>query len=199
MKSINFSDLIYVKDNCLSEDFCNHLIKKFESDHRKKEGIIINGEIDKKYKDTTDLMISSLDDWKDEDNVIFNSSKELLQEYNNYCRKIFPELFFYSSNWNYCDNGYQIQRYTSNQKYDWHHDYNIETNFGGRMVTTIWYLNTLKNSGFTEFLDGTKVYPKIGRSVMFPATWNYLHKGHPPKKETKYIIVSVLYGKPNNI
>ena len=32
-------DFIYVKDNSLTKDFCIHVIKKFDEDPRKKDGV----------------------------------------------------------------------------------------------------------------------------------------------------------------
>jgi hypothetical protein len=193
---VKFSDLIYVKDNVLSENFCEHLIDKFERDDRKKAGVIMGMDVEKEYKNTTDLHLSSMSDWKEEDIILFESSSKLLLEYDSYCKKIFPDLFFYSANWKYCDNGYQIQRYDETQEYKWHQDYHID-HLGGRMVTTIWYLNTVNSGGTTEFIDGTKIQAKIGRCVLFPATWNYVHRGTKPISGKKYIVISLLCGIPN--
>ena len=33
-------DFIYVKDNSLTKDFCEHVIKKFDNDPRKKDGVV---------------------------------------------------------------------------------------------------------------------------------------------------------------
>lgn len=193
---MKFSDLIYVKDNVLSQNFCIHLIDKFEQDNRKKDGTIMGRDVEKEYKNTTDLHISSLNDWKEEDSLLYDCSAKLLLEYNSHCKNIFPDLFFYSVNWKYSDNGYQIQKYDETQEYKWHQDYHID-HLGGRMVTTIWYLNTVEFGGNTEFIDGTKIQAKQGRCVLFPATWNYVHRGTKPKCGEKYIIVSLLCGFPN--
>ena len=198
MKNVKISDLIYVKDNALSEDFCAHLIEKYEKDNRKHPGIVERGGLDTSYKNCTDLHISSLDDWKKEDETFFDCSSQLLNEYNEYCSNLFPSLFFYSGNWTYSDNGYQIQRYVPGEYYNWHHDFDVNQNMGSRMVTTLWYLNTLDNEGFTEFLDGTKVEPKCGRAILYPSSWDFVHRGISPVKNTKYIAVSVLYGNPSS-
>ena len=51
--------------------------------------------------------------------------------------------------------------------------------------------------GETHFpLFETKVKPKIGRLLIFPPTWNYLHQGLPPqppsKRGAKYFIMTHL-------
>jgi hypothetical protein len=196
MKKVKISDLIYIKDDVLSVDFCNHLIDKYEQDERKKPGVVSRGGLDVSYKNCTDLFISNLDNWKEDDQILFNCSSQLLKEYNEYCSNLFPSLFFYSGNWNYSDNGYQIQRYVPGEYYNWHHDFDIDFNKGSRMVTILWYLNTLKNEGFTEFLDGTKIEPRCGRVILYPSSWDFVHRGISPSKSKKYIVVSVLYGYP---
>ena len=65
-----------------------------------------------------------------------------------------------------------------------------------RVYTYIWYLNTIKkkDGGYTQFIDGTKMQPKAGRLVMFPALWPYLHRAFPPKVR-KYICTGWIYAK----
>jgi len=62
-----------------------------------------------------------------------------------------------------------------------------------RVLTFIWYLNDIEEDGYTEFMDGTKVQPKTGRFCLFPATWEYHHRGYPPKSQTKYICTGWLH------
>jgi hypothetical protein len=95
------------------------------------------------------------------------------------------------------DSGYQIQRTNPNSGYSWHSDFNtikseIENN-GVRMLTFIWYLNDIVEDGYTEFIDGTKIQPKTGRMVIFPACWTFFHRGYPPKSEIKYIATGWLH------
>ena len=56
-----------------------------------------------------------------------------------------------------------------------------------RKLTFIWYLNDIKDGGYTEFIDGTKIKPEVGKLVIFPASWEFLHRGVPPKSEDKYL------------
>ena len=56
-----------------------------------------------------------------------------------------------------------------------------------RLLTIIWYLNDIHEDGYTEFYSGLKVQPEEGKIMMFPALWPYVHRGFPPKSETKYI------------
>ena len=50
-----------------------------------------------------------------------------------------------------------------------------------RLLILMVYLNDDFNGGETEFpIFGDKIKPKKGRILIFPPTWNYLHKGNPP-------------------
>ena len=72
----NLSDFIHVEYNTLSEEFCNRIIGKFETDNRKQQGKLGSGKnsvVNVDIKDSIDLMISGLEDWRDEDEVLFNS------------------------------------------------------------------------------------------------------------------------------
>ena len=54
------------------------------------------------------------------------------------------------------------------------------------------YLNDVEEGGETEFLHFSKrVKPKIGRIVIWPAAFPYLHRGNPPLSgDGKYILTS---------
>ena len=80
------------------------------------------------------------------------------------------------------DTGYQIQKTQPGDYYIWHHDQTTS-----RLVTFIWYLNDVKDDGYTEFIDGTRIQPEAGKLIIFPATWDFLHRGVSPKTEIKYI------------
>ena len=66
-----------------------------------------------------------------------------------------------------------------------------------RFLAMMIYLNDDFEDGETHFpLFETKVKPKIGRLLIFPPTWNYLHQGLPPqppsKRKAKYFIMTHL-------
>ena len=93
------------------------------------------------------------------------------------------------------DGGYKLQRYEPNGFYHWHNDFVIDKR-GSRVYVFMWYLNTLrkKDGGYTEFLDGTKLQPKCGSLVIFPATWTYVHRGYPPQVR-KYLCNGWIYNQ----
>lgn len=197
--SFQYSKFIYCVDDALSEHFCRTCIEKFEIDERKYEGHIGSGYINKEVKDSTDLQISSLSDWKYEDDVFCKTLSEHLKIYVNsdiIKERTDKDTIEILQN-EMQDSGYQIQRTNPNSGYSWHSDFNIFKseieNNGVRMLTFIWYLNDIVEDGYTEFIDGTKIQPKTGRMIIFPACWTFFHRGYPPKSEVKYIATGWLH------
>ena len=191
------SDFIWIKEKSLSKSFCEKLINKFEkSPDEQYDGRIGTGQINENIKQTKDLTISDKDGWKKEDKVLFKALRDGISEYYMMCDKIDTSLMPSSSFFKFHDTGYQLQRYEPGGFYEWHNDWTM-VDGGSRVYTYIWYLNTLKKKqeGYTQFIDGTKVQPKVGRLVIFPATWTYLHRAFPPKVR-KYICTGWIYGKP---
>tara|TARA_B100000131_G_scaffold192020_1_gene184568 strand:- start:236 stop:826 length:591 start_codon:yes stop_codon:yes gene_type:complete len=185
-----FSDFVYFIDDVLTESFCKQVIDKFETDERQEDGIFrINGQnkLIPELKKCKEIYISEKSDWKDEDDVFYNSLSKNLESYYDYCRQYFSGLFNYNTN----DSGYNIKKYNADDDYyHWHHD-------GGdkRHILCIWYLNDNFEDGETELIDGTKIQPKTGRLVFIPATWNYIHRGIQPKNGNKYIVTTWIQSK----
>jgi Rps23 Pro-64 3,4-dihydroxylase Tpa1-like proline 4-hydroxylase len=184
--------LIWTKNKVLSSEFCKHTINKFENDERKHEGLIGLERRTSSIKKSVDLNISYYLDWKDEDSIFYQSLKENIVEYIEYCNKYnnyFPNAYVSCSmRENRKDTGYQIQRTKPGEYYDWHNDGLVENNFS-RIFTYIWYLNDISQEGYTEFSNGIKVQPEQGKILIFPSTWTYVHRGVSPKFETKYISI----------
>mgnify|MGYP001248883894 FL=1 len=203
-------DFIWVKENSLSEDFCKHVIEKFDNDSRKRDGIIgkEDARVDKSIKDTKDLNISFCDDWKEEDTTLFNALAEGLDGYNEYLCEInegiagTPNPKLWQN-----DTGYKVQKYEPGGSYHWHHDWSMTGGYqsgvltkdpvASRIFTFMWYLNTIekKDDGYTEFADGTRIQPECGKIMIFPATWTYLHRGYPPRVK-KYVCNGWIHARP---
>ena len=131
-------------------------------------------------KRSSDLSITELEDWKSYDQAFFRCLNTQLKKYIRFL----PEEYVKYSALNELgnDTGYQIQRTQPGDYYIWHHDQTTT-----RLVTFIWYLNDVKDGGYTEFIDGTRIQPEAGKLIIFPATWDFLHRGVSPKTETKYL------------
>lgn len=193
--------LIWVKKNELSSDFCVNTIDKFEGDDRKFQGLVgHNNSAIVDVKKSTDLCISGLEEWKNEDKVFFHSIDRCLSEYYEQCNQYgpyFPKSLAWASrcqNVDPQDSGYQIQRTYPGEYYHWHSDAMMVNNTM-RILTFIWYLNDIKYDGYTEFTNGMKIHPEQGKILIFPAEWSYIHRGFPPKSETKYICTGWVHTK----
>ena len=196
-------DFIYLKENSLSKDFCEHVIQKFDDDPRKKDGVVGSEgvKVDKNLKDTVDIHISSTVGWEKEDDIFFAALRVGLREYSDYlselndgCCQSFP-----NPNFNTSDTGYKVQMYKPGGTYHWHHDWSMSVEpVASRIFTFMWYLNTIEeqDEGYTEFADGTKIQPVEGRLIFFPATWTFLHRGYPPKVN-KYLCNGWMHSHPN--
>jgi hypothetical protein len=184
--------LIWTKKNALEKSFCKNVIDKFEKDPNKHEGMVGRQTVDTTLKVSTDLAISGFDNWKEYDSVFFKSLNIGLEEYKTYLKSINSEML---SNIFVSDSGYQIQKTIGGSGfYHWHHDYFFDPNLGSRFITFIWYLNDVIDCGETEFCSGDKIKPEQGKLLLFPATWNYIHRGISPSKGLiKYICTGWLH------
>jgi prolyl 4-hydroxylase len=63
----------------------------------------------------------------------------------------------------------------------------------GRYLVFLWYLNDVAQGGETEFCDlGIKIFPRVGRLLMFPPYWMFQHAGRPTSSNDKYIVSTYL-------
>ena len=178
-KKTKSSDFIYIQKDALPRSFCNNVIQKFELDDRKRQGQVGSG-VRLDIKRSCDLSITGKEDWVSYDEAFFKSLNNALKEYLKFIPQEFIE--FKALGRFEDDTGYQIQKTQPGDYYIWHHD-QTKT----RLVTFIWYLNDIKDDGYTEFIDGTRIQPEAGKLIIFPSTWDFLHRGVSPKTETKYL------------
>ena len=195
----NSNDFIYVNPNALDGEVCKDIIEKFENDNRKSAGFVANenGEkiINKKLKTSTDLFISNLNDWKEIDTTIAKSVSENIQNYINHCSEIFDKLDPSPNPFSgakFDDHGYNVKSYEPGGYFHWHDDFMVDKKTP-RMIAMLFYMNNVNMGGETEFISGKKIIPSTGKLVMFPSTWNYIHRGVTPKKGKKYIISAYLH------
>ena len=63
-----------------------------------------------------------------------------------------------------------------------------------RFLVFFIYLNDVEKGGETEFVSlDLQVAPKCGTILVFPATWEYIHRGNVPVGQDKYILGSYLH------
>ena len=185
---------IWVYDNVIPNNKCREIINRFEADNRQHQGMTAGG-VNKNVKNSLDLFVTDLNDWKDIDDLFKDLIQHLIIQYSTHLKNS-SNLISFTENTqipiapaltsNVHDVGYQIQKTNPDDGYVWHSDYEI-----GRILTFILYLNTVEE-GWTQFYNGDQVSPQAGRCIMFPATWTYYHQGYPPK-QTKYIMTGWVY------
>ena len=200
-----FKEMIWVKEDSLTEVFCNHVIEKFEKDPYREAGKVNqnNPRIDHSVKLTIDTGVTNNIAWKEEDEILYKALGIALENYHdyilNFSRKNLPDndcKLYPAQNYQVKDTGYKVQKYEPNGYYHWHHDWCLHNGWS-RIFTYIWYLNTVeeKDGGWPEFIDGTKIQPKCGSILFFPATWTYVHRGYTTKVP-KYLVNGWIYAKP---
>lgn len=192
-------DFVLEIPNNLSKEKCEDMIKRFEADSAKRPGSTLSG-FTENVKSSTDLPISSLDEWKDIDNYLFNQLKEGLEKYKcHLIKKGYRDLRYFHQNTE--DGGYQMQKTDVGQYYSWHDDALMEN---GRFLTYLWYLTShdhISQGGGTAFHslagDGGRIInPEQGKLLIFPATWTYIHMGLPlTQGKPKYICTGWMHSK----
>ena len=202
-------DLVQEHHNVFSDEICDEMVERFESDDRICSGLAgIYGRdyTGPRLKVSMDLEISLLEDWKDMDGRIFNILSPYVSEYV----KMLREVFRYDQIDHIKDLGYQIQRTDPGGFFGWHTDYNsqplidqlIRHNEGHplicvreRIATYILYLNDRleysDDDGTTEFKFGEEhkfIKAEKGKLLMFPANVLYPHRGVPLQNGVKYLM-----------
>ena len=185
---------IYENDYALCPELCEEIIELFEHSSDKKDGSTIGG-VNKKVKDTTDLVISKTGKWANIYECLENELKYNIKKYKSQIDK-------------YADNGYNlfddkleitpfmVQRYIQNEgKYVYHNDFDMDkTKNMYRIMTYIFYLNDVTEGGETEYFGGEiRIKPKCGKLIFHPASWTFPHCGRMPISSNKYIITGWIY------
>lgn len=175
-------DLVFEKRNNLPPELCAQIIQRFEIDDRKHPGSTAGG-FNTDMKNSLDLMISNLTEWEDIVRILDDKLKRNMTIYQEFLYSKLPNGYNILDTWH---SSYQIQK---SGYYRWHHDSKIE--YGReRVLTFIWYLNTIENGGETGFIF-KNVKPETGKFVFFPSTWDYVHCGFDAKD--KYIITGWMW------
>ena len=191
----NLSDYVKVYDNVLPKSMCEYIIQRFELSDKKEEGIpgTPDGPVDNGWKKDMEIAISSQPEFREIDNLIYEKLSPYTERYISEMNSMFGEEPMLGGK--YSDTGYLIKRYDVNDGwFHWHHDSCVE-DYGRsyRFAGIIFYLNDVYEGGKTEFSFGTTIAPVTGRLAIFPASWQFMHRGAVPLSNVKYIITSFLH------
>ena len=209
---------IWVWNNALSDDFCDHLIDKFEKEdalgHTSPGKTISDLErgdsnpLTSSPKQSLDLQISDAKGWEEEDHHLHSTLTQMLAQYQEYSQQAIPlphtpigfvdtppahvnMIRHVGNDGDVTDTGFQMQKTKPHHGYGWHTDFWASNRNGIRILTFIFYINTVRE-GWTQFYNGDQVQPRKGRVMLFPSTATYYHQGYPPL-DTKYIVTGWLH------
>ena len=189
--------------NFLPDNICNHLIDLFQKDidnvHSSQTVYFDKGKPVRFDKAGKFLTITNLEKYKSLDHILFEYILKAGKIYINYLKgkfdinkKTLPHTFFNIINSERAeDQGYTIHRLERGECHVWHMDQAPGTNTSANsFIQIIIYLNTLQphEGGCTQFINGRKVRPEIGKILMFPRSWTFPHSGEEVKAEYKFIM-----------
>lgn len=192
------SEFIYENRVSIPNTLCDEIIDLFEDQDDKSNGCTLSG-VNKNIKDTTDYVIphskTELCKWFKIEQFLYKELNSNLKKYINIIDKpcykpsysMFKDLTLETDN-------FMIQKYNKCEgKYEFHNDSRFQSDEKKyRVITFLWYLNTIEEGGETQFWDNLLVKPEQGKLILFPATWSYPHRGKVPLSDNKYIITGWL-------
>lgn len=191
---------IYENPEAISLEICETIIKMFHENSKDQyKGVTSSGH-NPDVKDSMDYLIppECLYDeesiWKPICEMLTESLQTNINIYIKQLNNSHPN--YIQDNYKFIrakylsEETYQIQRYKKGEgKYIYHNDYSMNWEFRQyRVITFLWYLNTVVEGGETELLGDIKVKPEAGKLLLFPASWTFPHRGMVPISEDKYII-----------
>jgi hypothetical protein len=191
-------DFIYIEKKSIDNDDCNKIIKLFEEEAYKYNGVTSIG-YNPETKLTKDFFIkwdvSPDSKWYEINKLLMHKMEKHIKSYVSKMNYIFH--FNILNTDTLCDNGFLIQKYDKNKGiFSYHNDFSIDSqNNMHRLLTFIWYLNDVEEGGETEFCYDYRIKPEAGKFVFFPASWCYPHAGRMPISNDKYIITGWLHKK----
>lgn len=181
IREIRDHTFIFEKHKALPIDVCNEMIRRFEEhgDEQYEGRIGQQARKEQSIKQSTDLVVSGKQHWKDIDKSLFQSLGKALIE----LRETYP--FFKGP---FKDSGYAIQRTSPGQFYHWHIDGGSHE-FSQRQLVAVWYLNDVEGpGGTTDFSHhDVQIRPEAGKLLLFPPFWTHEHRGAVLEKGVKYI------------
>ena len=182
---------IAVHDNVIPASFCQKLIDKFEANEDQVQ--METGPTAQNQRHFMEVNLSER--WPDEHATMVNIVQHCWKSYftQNFIQYDvqWPRQFGYEA--------FRMKRYLPFGK----DHFPIHTDVGShasarRFLAFLWYLNTVREGGETQFglkQDDPQVTVKAvqGRVLMFPPFWTHPHWGCKPISETKYIVSGYLH------
>lgn len=182
---------ILVFDGAVPTDTCDYIIREFERDPRRYEGKTGYDRPTDGGKRSTDL---NLDAAAGQPERWVQLKETVMRFIGGNLEQVLRDHYKIDKFYRFGAGDFRVTHYPPNDGFFcWHTD-----NSGKsirRIAAGILYLNDVPEGGETEFwYHGVKVAPKKGRFVMFPTTWNMLHRGCESPHD-KYLLVFFFYAQ----
>ena len=189
-KTVNITNFIGVYDNYITKEECNKAIKLYEDQNK------FNNTVNRIGGENSSIL-------QKQDQQFFAAGGNL----EVWWESLKPMMVNFDLAWNHyvkntgADEAYgvpfhftdlKIQKTLPTEGYHvWHVEHNANDGMEKRALAYGIYLNDVKDGGETEFLNfSTRVKPKKGRIVIWPAAFPYVHRGNPPLSGEKYLLTS---------
>jgi hypothetical protein len=202
MQSLTMEKFVLEIPNFISSDICESIIRRFENDDRKVEGaynFATGDQLVIRNKNNIELSLTNLTGWEDINQIFLDYTLKAYNDYSKHLKNTFsgygdPRYPVYGLELDQKQivcTGFPIQRLGKGDVYDWHHDGEMGKSY---FIQIIFYLNTLQENqgGCTEFIDGKKVRPEMGKVLMYPCAWTFPHKGGEVLDGYKYICTTTV-------
>ena len=190
--------------NFLPPDLCKEIIDRFKSiEHTLEHGTlryIVGDKCEEFKKPNLECNMSKDTLFRDLDSELNNRFTTACNMYLHHLESEFdhnkkprPHTFVEILSINsILDRGYRIHKIPPGSSYEWHVDSDPRT-INKSFIQFILYLNTLEldEGGTTEFANGRKVKPEIGKLLIFPCSWTFPHCGNEVKCKDKFIIATI--------
>jgi len=172
--------------NALTSEECAKIISYMNEEGRLAPGRVMEPNtgkdiIFKEYKDSSDVRM----DLREENEI----NKIILPSLTK-CISLYTKKHPQMNNIDYweVDHIYNLQKYNPGQCFSSTHCENASKVTSHRVLAWMYYLNTVKDGGGTQF-DNYEIAVEAveGRCLIWPAYWTHFHHGIVSKTETKYI------------
>ena len=168
-------------DDALSKEECRILISFFEKGKKTSGYTYHNGEriVDSDTKKSIELDALDLYDGSSLSAIVYQALAPCINKYQKKYNNL-DNISFWQ-----CDPVFTFQKFES--EHDGFKSWHTEQGAGTANRIAVWhfYLNDAKSG--TEFMSYPTVNAKMGRCVIWPASWTHVHRS-APNKGLKYII-----------
>ena len=174
------------KKAILSKEFCERVCKWF--DFQEEQGSYIHPRKDK-YVADTQIFANSVG--FSMNTIIPQLHEPVFHAFKTAAKDYFQKYPFIHTAGSHAILDFKIQKTRPGEGFTgWHYE-SGDIQHNRRFLTFMIYLNDINHGGETEFYyQKLKIKPAVGDMLIWPAGFTHMHKGHPPKKETKYIITT---------